>query len=345
MSSPASAGNLDDLGTPNWAHLDRLSDQRGMFEHAEGTQRRADHGYCTDDNARVLVVTAREPDTGSARRLTRISLRFVLDAQDQNGQVRNRRDQLGRWSDVGSVQDCWGRTVWALGTTAALHQDSLIRLLARNGYDKSVGQRSTWPRAMAFAALGAVAIIGLEPDHAPSRSLLADTLDVIGSVPTGTWHWPEDRLTYANAALAEAVIAAGASLNRSEDLDRGLAMLAWLLERETAGGHLSVTPADGRAAGQDGPGFDQQPIEVAALADACWRAHAVTGDQSWLRGVRAAAGWFNGDNDSGHAMFDPNSGGGYDGLLVDGVNLNQGAESTLALISTRQRARTLAPMP
>ena len=81
------------------------------------------------------------------------------------------------------------------------------------------------------------------------------------------------------------------------------------------------------------------------MADACARACAVTGESSWIRGVAMAADWFDGRNDTGLAMFDPVSGGGYDGLRSDGVNLNQGAESTLAFISTMQRARSFAPIP
>ena len=79
------------------------------------------------------------------------------------------------------------------------------------------------------------------------------------------------------------------------------------------------------------------------MADACWRAYGLTGDDRGRRGVAAAAAWFAGDNDAGVPMYDDRSGGGYDGLRPDGVNLNQGAESTLAFISTMQRARSFAP--
>lgn len=326
-------------------HLEHLSDERGIFEHAEGTTRRDEHGYCTDDNARMLLVAAREPDAGAARKLSRIGLRFVLDAQDTNGQVRNRRDRYGRWTDVGSEDDCWGRALGALGATAAHHPDSLVQRLARGGYDKSIGRRSSHRRAMAFAALGAAKVARAEPGHQPSRSLLSDALVVIGPVPGGSWRWPEPRLSYANATLAEAVIAAGDALDRMDDIDRGLTMLGWLLDRETAGGHLSVTPVGG-AGPDDAPGgFDQQPIEVAALADACSLAYTVTEDRAWLRGVQAAADWFEGANDAGRQMFDPASGGAFDGLEASGVNRNQGAESTLALLSTAQRARVLIPAP
>ena len=86
--------------------------------------------------------------------------------------------------------------------------------------------------------------------------------------------------------------------------------------------------------------FDQQPIEIAAIADACARAFALTGDPQWHHGVRMAASWFLGDNDSGIVMVDE-AGGGYDGLEPRGRNENRGAESTLAALATFQRAREL----
>jgi len=88
--------------------------------------------------------------------------------------------------------------------------------------------------------------------------------------------------------------------------------------------------------------FDQQPIEVAAMADACIRAAVATGDRRWLDRVDRARRWFDGANDAGAAMFDPATGGGFDGLHATGPNLNQGAESTLSLIMVRQHEQALA---
>ncbi len=324
-------------------HLGRLSDHRGLFEHAVGTKRREELGYCTDDNARLLVVTSREPDEGLAQSLNRLALRFVLDAQGANGKFRNRMDRAGRWTDRATTDDCWGRSLWALGTTVAQHPDPSIRQMAVQGFDRGIAQRSRWPRAMAFAALGAVEVLATDVDHGPARALLIDALDVIGPVPTGPWAWTEPRLRYANPVLAEAVIAAGAALDSAADLERGLTMLAWLLDLETPQGHLSVTGTQGRGPGDHGPQFDQQPIEVAAMADACWRAYTLTGNEMWIRGVTLASAWFAGANDIGQRMYDTMSGGGFDGLQPDSVNLNQGAESTLALISTMQRASAFVP--
>lgn len=125
-------------------------------------------------------------------------------------------------------------------------------------------------------------------------------------------------------------------------------MLRLLLNIETARGHLSVTGTHGRGPAQRSAQFDQQPIEVAALADACARAFDVTADPSWREAVASAWGWFLGDNDVSTAMFDPASGAGFDGLEADGRNENRGAESTIAALSTYQQARRLGvlePVP
>jgi hypothetical protein len=107
---------------------------------------------------------------------------------------------------------------------------------------------------------------------------------------------------------------------------------------------LSVPPVGGRCPGDTGPGFDQQPIEVSALADACGSAFRITRQSSWLTGVDLAWDWFGGDNDSATPMFDPHTGGGYDGLERHGRNLNQGAESTLAMLATAQQARQISEL-
>lgn len=328
-----------------FGHLSRLSDQRGLFEHAKGSVRRVEHGYCTDDNARLLVVASREDGDRDSGALGALALQFVLAAQDADGRSRNRMNRFGHWTDEAATEDCWGRSIWALGVTATAHPERSMRSRALSGFNLGIRQRSQWPRAMAFAALGAADVVAHDESHEPARLLLKDALEVIGSSQAVDWCWPEDRLRYANAALAEAVLAAGAALHDDQALDRGLAMLTWLLERETSGGHLSVTGVDGRGPLDRSPQFDQQAIEVAAIADACWRAHQVTGDDRWNTGIAAAARWFEGDNDTGVVMYDPRSGGGYDGLHRDGVNLNQGAESTLALVSTMQHAQLLVAAP
>ena len=344
---------------PRFDHLARLTDENGTFEHADHAVPRPEHGYCTDDMARVLVVTSREPDPDPVvAQLSRTALRFVVEAQDGHGASRNRMDHQGRWLDTPDVGDCWGRSLWGLGTAAAHSQDHTVRKAALAYFERGTEQRSPWPRAMAFAALGAAEVVATRPGHIRARGLLAAAADVLSELRPGpTWTWPEIRLTYANAVLPDAMIATGVALGRRGLRDDGLALLAWLLDHETTAGHLSVTPAGGSGPQDTRPAFDQQPIEVAALADACARAARLAGSDRWptgdpmervdprtyLDGLDRAVGWFTGDNDRGAVMWDPDTAGGYDGLGDRGPNLNQGAESTLALISTLQHARDLAP--
>ncbi|WP_420451857.1 glycosyltransferase [Ilumatobacter sp.] len=323
---------------PSFGHVLTMCDRHGMFEHAEHATPRPEHGYCTDDVARLLIVAVREGDRSQAvRDLRHLALRFLTDAQGVTGRVRNRRGVNGRWHGRRGVEDCWGRSLWAFGTAAGGAADESARSTALSYFDRGATQRSPHRRAMAFASLGAAEVLAVDPRRRSALDLLTDAVDVIGRPShDASWPWPEPRLSYANAALADALVAAGHALDRPEVVDDGLALLAWLLERETLDGHLSPTPVGGAGPGDDVPRFDQQPIEVAALADACHRAHVVTGDGAWRGGVELAIGWFEGRNDLSAVMWDPVTHGGYDGLTPNGPNLNQGAESTLALISTMQ---------
>ena len=329
---------------PVFDHLEQLTDDRGLFEHACLAVPRREHGYCVDDVARGLVVVCREPRPGpAASRLARCYLAFVLDALDPAGACHNRMAADGQWGDEAAAGDWWGRALWGLGVAATRAQSPGMRARALGGFRIAAQCRSEHLRSMAFAALGAAEVLSQRPDEMAARALLTDTLAVIGrpKVSDPSWPWPEERLSYGNASIAEALIVAGDVLPDESALNRGLSLLEFLLRAETRDGHLSVTPVAGRGPGDTGPGYDQQPIEVSALADACASAFRVTGQASWLRGIRLAWEWFGGNNDSATPMFDPRTGGGYDGLERGGRNLNQGAESTLAMLSTAQQARSI----
>lgn len=323
-------------------HLARMSDGRGLFEHALHDVPRLEHGYCVDDVARGLVVVVREGEQPLALDgLAEVYLSFLERAVAPNGLVHNRMDALGRWTDEPSTGDWWGRAVWALGTAAVLAHDGSSRARALSAFTVALQQRSPHLKSMVFAALGAAEVAGDRPDHAGARALLQDAMALVPAPVEVRWRWPEPRLTYASAAVAEALIAAGDVLGDPVLTARGFDALAFLLEVETAPGHLSVTGVGGRGPDDTSPQFDQQAIEVAALADACGRALRVSGDARWRDGIRAAHSWFHGVNDAGAWMFDPSTGAGYDGLERNGRNDNRGAESTLAYLSTMQQHRLL----
>ena len=334
------------MTTVSFAHLLALSDSVGTFEHARFRTPRREHGYCVDDVSRTLIVVCSESDRGSELAdLEQNSLRFVLDAQDRRGRTRNRRDVSGRWTSPPVTDDCWGRSLWALGFAAARVSDPVLERFALSTYDVCCGQTSTSPRALAFATLGAEQI-HRHPLSSPRWVLPVHRfVEWLDAAPWSVrWPWPEERLAYANAVLCHAAIAAGMVLDRIDLVRRGLDLLDWLVEHDTIDGHLSPVPVGGAGPG-DRPGrFDQQPIEIASLARAATRAFEATYDRSWIDVVELCARWFDGDNDAGLVMWDHRTGAGFDGLHADGVNENCGAESTLAAMATMQQRTLLAAM-
>lgn len=324
-------------------HLIELTTPLGLFEHANGTEPRPEHAYCLDDVARALVVTVRvESPSSYVAALRKGYLDFVLDAVDMGGRMHNRRNLAGLWTDEASTGDHWGRALLALGLAAGVTDDKVFAKRALDGATRCLVGRSSWPRSMAYAALGAGHVIEVAPEHDGARRLIEFTaaeLNRPGTAPF--WPWPESRLTYANAVLPQAMLRVGDLVGDLRLRDRGLRLLTWLVAEQTRGGHLSVVSSVGRSSSDAGPKFPQQPIEIAALAEAARTAYLSTRDPQWLDlGARCVA-WFAGENDLGVPMADPTTGAGFDGLEASGASLNQGAESTLAWLATVQ----LAPQP
>jgi hypothetical protein len=233
--------------------------------------------------------------------------------------------------------------MWAFGTAAARTTDEAMRSEVLRAFARGSQVQSPWPRANAFAVLGAAEVLGRDPENLEAHFVLANALPVLDRPEVGShWPWPEDRLEYANAVLPEALLVIGQLLGVSRLIRSGIRQLSWLLETETFDGHLSVTPVGGRGPNDEVRRFVQQSVEAAAMADACVRAYAQTNDGGWVDGLNLAVDWFAGANDLGVPMFDPITGGGYDGLTASGPNLNQGTDSTIALLTTTQLAHRFA---
>lgn len=313
-------------------HLLRLTTDRGLLEHADHDRPRLSHGLCTDDNARALVVLARARPLSDAELAAYDSCLTFVEHGRVAGGWRNRQAVSGEWTDRGGTDDTHGRALWGLGVASRHAPDSASRSRAAAAFAAGADLHSHHPMAVAYAALGAIDAVAVSTPGA------ADQLERVASLlprpRPGRWCWPSDRLTYDNARLPEALIGTGCTLEDDAMVEDGLLLLDWLVMEEIGEAGFSFTPVDGRAADDTRPGFDQQPIEAWAMADACARATVLTGDQSWERYRTGCVDWLLGGNDVGAAMYDPDTGAGFDGLTPTGVNLNRGAESTLAALGT-----------
>jgi hypothetical protein len=333
------------LPSPSFRHLQRLTDNIGLLQHADGVVPLHADGYSVEDVARGLLVVCREPSPSEELVvLGRRYLHFLAQAQALGGKFRNHLDYDRQWRSQPGTEDGWGCALWALGTAAARGPTMRIREESFDRFCRGAQVSSSSAQAMAFAALGAAEIIDSCPGHHAALALLYRARVAIGD-PAADAGRP--RLSYANAAIAEAVIVTGAYLGEERLLRNGLNMLAWLLAAETRDGHLSVvSPQEWPpGAGRQRLAADQRPAEVAAIADACMRAAAVTADDTWLAGVRMCVAWFLGGNDVGVPLVDERTGGCSDGLTSAGRSRNQGAESTVAMIAVLQHGRRLAAAP
>lgn len=327
-----------ELPQPEYRHLIRMTTPRGIWEHALFSDPREQSGMCTDDNARALILLVHVPAlTAELRQAAEVYMRFLEDAALPGGGFHNRRDAFGHWTDRMGSDDSQGRAIWALGNVIGSAKGVAMKRSALELFDQQ-WLASPSPRANAFAVLGAVEVLSAIPGHTRAPGLIRSWVSHIAVRSDPDWPWPESRLAYDNARLAEALIAAGTALDDRSMKRDGLQLLEWLVEVETRDGHFSFTPAGGWASGEPRPAFDQQPVEAAAFADACARAWFVTGGEHWRELVVAAARWFLGDNDLGVPVYDVETGGSYDGLTPTGPNLNRGAESTISGLSTLQKA-------
>ncbi len=332
-------------------HLDELTDEVGIMQHAIGSRPDPAHGYCVDDVARALQVDllhARVLGWPAVADRAGRSLAFLGEAfDDESGRFRNFRSVDGSWTDGIGSEDCHGRAFHAIGDViaeapAGPFVESAIALFQR-----------ALPAALALGALRAQASVLLgcaarlrtapDPSIAAACRTLADSF--LARFPTGSrsaWPWPEPSLTYENALPARALIVAGGLFESKPMLQTGLRVLDWLIEAQTTtDGHLSpVGNGFWRRGGQKAR-FDQQPIEATALLLAAEAAHRATGYERHRDAMEQSYAWFLGMNDLGLEVADPVRGAGYDGLTPHGVNTNQGAESTLMWLTAAEHIRAV----
>ena len=341
----ASSSGQRALPTSDLRHISRMTDSTGMWQHARFSVPRFEEGYCTDDNARSLLLTVVLERTGGAPRETWIDLRtanlaFLNAAFDSDSRrFRNFLSFDRRWLEDGSgSEDSHARALWGLGYCAGHTKIPSFRTLAANLFLEALPAVAGFssPRAWAYTLLGAEPYLQHFPGDVFVESIREQMTDHLirtyDSVSAPDWPWFELCLAYANARLPEALLISGHHAGESAVVETALRSLAWLMRVQTGetGCFSPIGSEDVYHRGGERHHFDQQPIEAHASASACLAAWRITGDDLWFQEARRAIDWFLGANDIGLPLYDPASGGCRDGLHIDRVNENFGAESTLA---------------
>jgi len=347
-AKPLLAGAIPppDLPEIDLHHLRLMTDDTGVLQHAAFAIPRYAEGYCLDDNARALLLTAMLDATGGvdARVVSQIGTRylaFVSYAFDANRlRFRNFMSYSRQWSeDVGS-QDSHGHAVWALGATIGRSADPGRSSLAGELFHAALRPLLEFssPRAWGYALLGVEEYLrAFEGDsgvQAMRRELITRLIDLYRRASGPDWPWFETSLTYANARLAQAVIVSGSAMGDDAVTAIGLEALAWLAKIQTSEDDFFAPIGSNGFYQRGGPkaAFDQQPIEAASMVSACLDALRVSRQPVWAEHACRAFDWFLGQNHLHRPVYDARTGGCRDGLHADRPNENQGAESTLCFL-------------
>ena len=326
-------------------HLQNMTDDTGMFQHALFIVPNYLHGYTTDDNARALLVSALLDELGineglklSSRYLAFLGYAFNV----QTGHFRNFMDYQRNWLEEKGSDDSHGRALWALGTVLNRNKIPSQNNMAAWLFEQTLPSilTTTSPRAWAFALIGIDEYLqkfGGDRRAGQIRVELANRiLKLYQNNKSDRWNWYEKELSYSNATLPHALLICGKSIPDTSMIDVGLESLTWLSELLRSGeGHFVPIGSNGfYCKGGERARFDQQPVEAQTMISACLEALRITNDKLWNKVARRAFEWFLGRNDLNLPVYDPITGGCRDGLHSDRLNENQGAESTLAFLQS-----------
>jgi glycosyltransferase involved in cell wall biosynthesis len=326
-------------------HLLRMTDGVGMLQHSKYTIPDRSHGYCVDDNARALIValTAKSfrPEDGSLKNLASTYLSFLDHAFNyETGRFHNFMSYDRRWLEEQGSEDSHGRALWGLGVASTLGRNDGQMKHAVELFKKALPsvEHFTSPRAVAFSIIGIHAYLSSNGNSENSQivslgmELARKLMQWFKNTVSDDWPWCEETLTYDNARLPQALLLSGHCLGDDEMVQTALGALTWLkeIQHDESGRYFAAIGNHGwYSKGGEKAQFDQQPIEAAAMVDACIEAFNVTGDEDWVSYAYRCFNWYQGDNELHLPLYDHSTGGCRDGLHEDRANENQGAESTL----------------
>ena len=328
------------LPRPKLDHLRRLTDDTGLLQHARYSVPDRSHGYCTDDNSRALVVAAKHYDLfrdPEAERLLSIYLAFLAYAQRPDGLFHNFMSYDRQFLDEVGSDDCYGRALWGLGFAVCRGPDP-CSILAKEMFERAlVNLRALNLRGRAYALLGLCCYLQRYPEAEDVVVMITELADAHvkhhQAEAPGDWPWFEGVIAYDSAVIPQSLFLAFEVTHKEVYRDLAQKSLDFVLEMCDRSDHLSLVGNEGwHERGGEPAAFDQQPIDACGLVEACKVAFRLTGQRSYLKYMRMAFDWFLGVNDKGQPLYNFKTGGCSDGLMAEGVNQNQGAESTLCCL-------------
>lgn len=321
---------------PNYKHLQHMTDEFGMLQFSRGGCPDPRSGYTLDDNARALLASLYIGE--EAYVYARRYMNFLIQAQRSDGTWSNLlRD--GKYSSRFNSEDSVGRAILACSAaTTGMWPDLAVQASQLISYVLGDITGFSSPRGIAYT------LIGLCKGKIPcSDKYLYETINKLSGSLTGLyernrkrdWLWFEDYLTYCNAVLPQALFCVYLFNGDKKCLKVAHESINFLKDILFREGYLNIVGNQGwYCRGGRLPLFDQQPVDAASTAFACWEAYQCLGKGEYIHLAKLAHQWYRGENIHHLSLYNEATGGCFDALTSEGVNINQGAEAVLSLLLT-----------
>ncbi|MDP3920668.1 MAG: glycosyltransferase [Candidatus Omnitrophota bacterium] len=322
-------------------HVQRLTDDTGILQHAKGIVANRKEGYCLDDNARALIMTLqhyKQTESQESFELAAIYLAYIQYAQKENGSFRNFMNYRREFIEDDGSEDSQGRALWALGYAVQVCAENPLGSVAKELFHASkhlVTQMGT--RATALGILALCEYLEKYPKDREVFELLRDASDKLVKVyknnACSDWAWFEEKLTYDNAFLPLALLKAYRLTRDKTYLSIAKKTLSFLEAIYFKSEYLQLV-GNNRWMTKSSKAclFDEQPVDAMASVLLFQEAYLTFNDKRYLDLMRMSFDWFVGKNRLEKPLYDFKSNGCRDGLMEKNVNMNQGAESTLCYL-------------
>ncbi|HEY5500255.1 MAG TPA: glycosyl transferase, partial [Bacteroidales bacterium] len=323
-------------------HINRMTDDTGIIQHAKFGIPNLKEGYCLDDNARALLMVLmayRQMKNNRALELSPIYLSYIHYMQNADGTFRNFLSFSRNFLDEVGSEDSFGRTMWALGyllgnapNDAYYQTGKLVFFNAAPNFEKLKSIRS-----IANTMIGISYYLKKNPSDDGMTERLRSLANVMvqkyNENATPDWRWFESVLTYDNGILSLSLLHAAEILNDEKVTKIAMESMDFLTEKTLKDGYLSIIGNEKwYKKGGERSIFAQQPIDAMAMVLMYHQAFHLTRDKEYLNKLYTCFLWFLGENDLRMSLYDFETQGCCDGFEKYGVNRNQGAESSLAYL-------------
>lgn len=323
-------------------HINRLTDDTGIIQHAKFGIPNLKEGYCLDDNSRALLMVLmayRQMKDIRALEISPVYLSYIHYMQNKDGTFKNFLSFSRNYLDDLGSEDSFGRTIWALGylmdnapNDAYYQTGKEVFFNAAPNFEKLNSIRS-----IANTMIGICYYLKTNPiDDSMTerlRNMAHNLIKHFEKNESDDWNWFESLLAYDNGILPLALLHSAEILNEDKVLEVAVKSMQFLTTHTLNENYLSIIGNEKwyKKNGERSV-FAQQPIDAMSMVLMYHRAYLVTKDKEYLNKLYTSFLWFLGENDLRMSLYDFETKGCCDGFESYGVNRNQGAESSLAYL-------------